>query len=598
LSLSHNIVLVIFEDSRQRFWIGTYGGGLNLMDREKGTFQRFQLKNGLPSNVVYGIVEDEEGFLWISTSKGLSRFDTEKQTFRNYDVESGLQSNEFNQNAYLKSRSGYLYFGGINGFNVFRPKQIKDNPNIPEVVLTKFTIFNKLQTISPHSPLKENIAISRQIVLDYTQSVFGFEFAALNYIHSQRNQYAYKLEGFDKDWNYIGTKREATYTNLDPGTYVFRVKACNNDGVWNEKGLAIELIIKPPFWKTWWFRIMAACLFLLGIYAFYKNRVARIEEQNKKLETLVKERTQEVVLKNSALEQQTEEIMAQRDEILKKNVALEQQTEEILAQRDDILKKNLALEQQTKAITDSIRYAQTMQQAILPLEQDLKRAFNDYFVLFRPKDIVSGDFYWYSHVDRKHILAVVDCTGHGVPGAFMSLIGNTILDETVNQKKILEPSQILDTIHLNIIKALRQAESNNMDGMDLGILVIDYQGDSVLLHYAAAKRPLWYQKNGKIEAIQGDRRMIGGAKQDNPKPFQNHVVELPKGAVFYMQTDGLSDQPDAQRKNLGKGILIEFLNQNLHRPMAEQSDLLIQLLDNHKINTEQRDDITFIGIRL
>jgi len=223
------------------------------------------MEDGLPNNVIKGIVEDHSGHLWLTTNKGISRYDIDDQLFWNYDVSDGLQSNEFVRNSIFKSKKGKIFAGGVNGFNVFHPDSLKANLFEPPIVITDFKIFNRPVEIGVEkSPLKKHISETKQLVLSHHHSVISFEFAALNYISSKKNQYAYLLEGFENDWNFVGTQRTATYTNLDPGEYIFRVKGSNNDGTWNEQGTSIHIIVEPPFWKTWW-AYSAYMLFFIGI---------------------------------------------------------------------------------------------------------------------------------------------------------------------------------------------------------------------------------------------------------------------------------------------------------------------------------------------
>ena len=270
--MSHNIVISIYEDQSGWLWFGTLGGGLNRFDREQEAFICYREKNGLPSNIIYGILEDERGHLWLSTNKGLSKFDPVTETFKNYDARDGLQSNQFGEGAYHKSRSGEMFFGGINGFNAFHPDSIKDNSHLPPIVITDFQIFNKsvplkrdsLEESTGSFLLDKHISETEAITLSYRESVFSFEFAALHFSAPEKNKYAYMMEGFDAAWNHVGNRRLATYTNLDPGDYVFRVKGSNKDGIWNEAGASIKITITPPWWKTWWSYAFYA---MLGIAA-------------------------------------------------------------------------------------------------------------------------------------------------------------------------------------------------------------------------------------------------------------------------------------------------------------------------------------------
>ncbi|MEJ2634104.1 MAG: two-component regulator propeller domain-containing protein [Calditrichia bacterium] len=294
-SISNDRVLCVQEDKAGRLWIGTYGGGLNQFNRDEMTFTRYTVEDGLPNNAVYGILEDGKGNLWLSTNKGISKFNPDTGTFKNYDENDGLQSNEFNGGAYYKSKSGMMFFGGINGFTMFYPDEVKENQHIPAIVLTDFKMYGKSANF--------NRAVSeiKQIDLSYKEDFFSFEFAALDFTNPEKNQYAYKLEGFDKDWIYSGNRHYASYTNLDGGDYTFRVKGTNNDGKWNEKGIAIKLLIEPPFWQTWWFRILFVLFFILLGYLIYRIRVRSIHAQKRKLEVEVTERTRELNQRNVEL---------------------------------------------------------------------------------------------------------------------------------------------------------------------------------------------------------------------------------------------------------------------------------------------------------
>jgi ligand-binding sensor domain-containing protein len=264
-SLSNNNVWCIHEDRSGDLWIGT-NNGLNKFNRLTGTFSHYNENSGLVNNVIYGILEDEKGYLWISSNKGLSRFNPANGTIRNYTASDGLQSNQFGGNDHFKDSRGYMYFGGINGFNMFYPDSIKDNPHIPPIVITGFQIFNRTVGVGGDSPLSRSITSTQTITLSHDQNVFSFEFAALHFSSPQSNTYAYKMEGFDKEWIQSGTRRFVTYTNLDPGRYTFKVTGANNDGIWNTAGASIEIIISPPFWRTWWF-LSAVTLFILSVIA-------------------------------------------------------------------------------------------------------------------------------------------------------------------------------------------------------------------------------------------------------------------------------------------------------------------------------------------
>jgi ligand-binding sensor domain-containing protein/two-component sensor histidine kinase len=286
-SISSRAIKVIHRDSRDRLWIGTELG-LNLANEGAGTFTRFFDVDGLPSSYIYGILEDGKGNLWISSNHGITRFAPDTRRMRNYDRDDGLQSNEFNTGAYFENSSGEMYFGGINGLNLFHPDSVRDNPHVPRVVLTGFKKFDV------PSALEADASEVKEILLRFDESVFSLQFAALEYTAPLKNQYAYMLEGFESNWIFAGTRREVRYTSLPPGGYVFRVKASNGDGIWNEQGLAIRIVIVPPFWRSWWFLTLCglAALGTVGGSIRYiemrklKRKIAHLEQQ----ETVQRER--------------------------------------------------------------------------------------------------------------------------------------------------------------------------------------------------------------------------------------------------------------------------------------------------------------------
>lgn len=348
-SLSSNRIQVIFEDSRRRLWVGTADGGLNLLVKNKKSrrFTHFTTADGLPSNVINAIAEDRAGYLWLSTNQGISRFDVAHKAFKNFDRADGLQSNEFNINAVARTANGNLYLGGIGGFNVFSPTVLLSNPNVAPVVLTDVQVFNtSLRPGPPGSPLRQQVSEAKTLTLPYKASAVTFAFAALNFIDPQKSQYAYQLEGFDEAWRYSGTRHEATYTNLDPGRYVFRVKAANGDGVWNAQATALTVVITPPWWKTLWFRALAGLLALGGATAFY---VLRTQALRKKLhlEKLLALRTKEAELREAQLQHEKElaelsknqletEVHHKNSELATSVMSMVHQNETLLSIRDSV----------------------------------------------------------------------------------------------------------------------------------------------------------------------------------------------------------------------------------------------------------------------
>lgn len=284
LSFSGNGAYIIFEDSKKNMWFGT-DAGLNYFSREESTFKNYSIEDGLPDNSIKSIEEDCHGNFWMGTNKGLVKFSNaitipESPVFKTYDASDGLPGNEFNRRSSYKDEAGVFYFGGTNGITIFHPDSIKENTLIPKVVFTDFLIFNKPVSIgSDDSPLNKHISLTKELTLKPYQTVFTINFAALNFIASEKNTYAYILEGFDPDWNLVGSKKTATYTNLNPGAYIFKVKAANNDGFWCEKPSELVITVLPPWYKTIWAFIGYIVLLLISIFTFILLSQRRFKEK-------------------------------------------------------------------------------------------------------------------------------------------------------------------------------------------------------------------------------------------------------------------------------------------------------------------------------
>lgn len=324
---SSNTVYSICEDKNKLIWLGTDNGLYNF-DKKNETFKRFTKEDGMPDNVIYGIIADDENNLWLSTNKGLSRMiGQHKQveyTFINYNTNNWLSCNAFNIGAYYKNSDGMIFFGCDNGVTVFHPDNVKGNYYQPPVIITDFQLFFEPVRISKDytTPLTKNIEVTKSIVLTAKQNVLSFGFTALNFIQSEKNEYAYMMEGFDDKWRYIQDRRNATYTNLDPGKYTFRVKASNNNGIWNEQGTSISIEILPPFYKKWWFYLIIAAGAIIFIILLIHLRTKGLAKMQKILQQKVKERTAEVE--------------RQKHEVQEKAILLKQANEELNATNEEL----------------------------------------------------------------------------------------------------------------------------------------------------------------------------------------------------------------------------------------------------------------------
>jgi ligand-binding sensor domain-containing protein/DNA-binding CsgD family transcriptional regulator len=280
--LSHNNVISILKSRSGMLWIGTRGGGLNRFDPEKKIFTHYTIKNGLPSDIIYGILEDHQANLWLSTNKGITRFNPYTKLSRNFTTDDGIQGYEFNSRVCFKSRSGELFFGGLNGFNCFYPDRIKDNLYVPPIVITGLQVIASSNNGNHSTEQVKQYPVSQPLTLSYKDNIFSIRYAALDFSQPEKNQYKYRLEGFTDQWIYLGNKTETTFTNLDPGRYVFHVRGSNNDGIWNNEGASLVVVITPPFWKAWWFRVL---LIGLGIFLLQFWHRWRLKHREIKIKT-------------------------------------------------------------------------------------------------------------------------------------------------------------------------------------------------------------------------------------------------------------------------------------------------------------------------
>lgn len=326
------LITSIWENADGTFWIGTYGSGLIHYDvKKEKVIKTYTEKDGLSNNSVYGIVGDNNGYLWMSTNYGVSRFEIKSGKFQTYLERDGLQSNEFNTGAHFKNKSGEIFFGGINGVNWFNPNQLFTNTVPPEVVISGISLFNKKLVIDPKGVLKKHPSYLDKLELGYRENSITINFSALHFSNPSNNKYRYKMEGLDDEYIEAGTSHEANYNKIPHGEYTFKVYACNSDGVWSKEPAQIKIVIHPPFWATWWFRT-AVILFAFGlIIAFNRARVNNIKKQRLRLAREVRERTREVMEQKEEIEIQKKVIEEEKNKVEKLllNILPEETAEEL-----------------------------------------------------------------------------------------------------------------------------------------------------------------------------------------------------------------------------------------------------------------------------
>ncbi|MBN1253569.1 MAG: SpoIIE family protein phosphatase [Bacteroidales bacterium] len=415
----------------------------------------------------------------------------------------------------------------------------------------------------------------QELKIPYNFNDIRFTFSSPYFDEPKNIKFKFFLEGNDDDWTDWKSKNFKEYSNLAEGDYVFHVIAKNIYEVESIEA-TYSFTIKPPWYRTIWAIILYFIALVLLIFGIVRLSVRRLRKQKEYLEQLVKERTKKIQMQNAELNQQKEEIEAQRDLLFEIN--------------EQIKAKN-------KSITASINYAKRIQEAMLPLKEKISQALTDNFILLKPRDIVSGDFYWYAEKNGKIIITAVDCTGHGVPGAFMSMIGSEILTTIVNQG-VVKPSEILELKNKYIQNALKQDQTDNQDGMDMALCTIDKINKTV--EYSGAKNPLIYIQNNELFLIKADSQSIGGRKTDNDKPFTNHVISYAEHVTyFYIFSDGYQDQfgGPSNRKYMIKRMK-EIIFENYQKTLKEQEKVLNYSIENWMKDVEQTDDILVIGFRL
>lgn len=406
-SLINNTVQVIHRAQDGAIWFGT-SQGLSRLDPDRVTFSNYTIETGLPNDNIYGILSDDQGNLWLSSGNGIIRFNPQSGISHSYDLSDGLQSIQFNLFSYFQGQSGEMFFGGPEGLNAFLPEHIIENQYLPSVALTDFLLFNI--SIEPGSlPLSSAINEMDELTLTYQQSVFSFEFAAFNYQASSKNLYQHKMEGFDADWSPPSTQTTATYTNLDPGSYTFMVRAANNDGLWNQQAKTIRITITPPWWETRWFLIGTALFSAGAIVVVIQFRIRNTNLQKKELEQRVIERTRELSETNQKL--QDEFLRRERTEnlLLETNAELQSRIEEISLLRDHL---------QEQATHDSLTGLYNRRFLEEDLQRELARAERGHF----PSSVVL--------MDIDHFKSFNDLFGHKTGDIVLKKLGDLLRGST------------------------------------------------------------------------------------------------------------------------------------------------------------------------
>ncbi|MCE3279862.1 MAG: rsbU 7 [Bacteroidetes bacterium] len=525
--------------------------------------------NGLSSNTVYYVNADDNGNLWIGTNNGIDRLDintyvNQKEVkLKHYGKEEGFIGLECNQNAFYRDVDGKLWIGTIDGVTIYNPDHEYKNKIPPQTQITNIRLFLETVDLKKYSDSIRN-GLPVNLVLPYDKNHITFDFVGVSQTIPDKVRYRFMLQNFDADWLPEGKSTSTTYSNLPPGKYTFMLKASNSDGVWNENPVTYSFEIVPPLWKRPWFYIIAILIGISSIYAFIKFREQSLQRSRYRLK-------QEVEIRTKELQEEKEKLQVAYSEIDEKN----------------------------KDITDSIHYAKRIQEAILPSDSNIKQLLPDSFVFYKPKDIVSGDFYWLEQWGPQTLIAAVDCTGHGVPGAFMSIVAHNILTQAVNVLGLSKPALILNETNTQLSRKLNQdpEEATVRDGMDIALCAINYKKST--MEFAGANNPLWLIRNDQIIEINGDKFPIGAFVGEELQKFTNHEWEIQKGDCIYIFTDGYADQFGGPKGKKFKYKQFHELLLKIHsKPMWEQKEILQRVNEEWQGELEQVDDVLIIGIRI
>jgi len=533
----------ITESSDKTIWVGTQAEGL-LVFNDLDMVKQFRMNDGLYSDFISALVTGINSDIYIGTSRGLNIFRQKNLQLLRYSEKSGFIGIEVKKNASLADNDGNIWFGTVKGATRIDISSENENQNPPLILI------NRLRVNMKDRKIEDNM------VFNYSENSILIDFVGICIVDPQSVVYRIQLEGAEKDFQPETTHSMASFSNLAPGKYVFKVIAKNNSGKWTSQPATFRFEIRPPFYRSWLFYLIIGFLVVIGVVSFIKYRERALIMEKRVLAEKVADRTVEISLKNKELEQ-----------------------------------KN-------KNITDSIKYAKRIQDALLPDKEYLRGVLFNYFVIYKPRDIISGDYYWASQVGDRKIVAVVDCTGHGVPGAFMSMLGITLLDDIVNKKQIVDANLILDEMRESVIKSLKQkgVRGEAQDGMDVSVCSINTK--TWEMQFAGAYNSCYILRNGQLFKLKSDRMPVGIYYKETPK-FSVQNFQIIDNDVIYLSTDGYTDQFGSLRnekfmdKNLKK-LLLE-----IHQlPMDKQRKILEENHIKWKGDRDQVDDILVLGIRM
>lgn len=603
-----SLAIMSLLEHNNKLYMATCTNGLVVFDLKTKKIEKyFNRGNGkLPEDWINSIRIEKNGNLWLNTEKGLCLFNPKTENYRLFTADDGLKLTHQSFNQLYIDKDDVLYYGGVGGINKFTSDSLWTDITPPSLRITDLKLSNK--TILPNqsdSPLDSLIQDKKHLILNHKQNVISIHYGAMHYINPEYIQFAYKLDGLHTSWQNVGNQHTANFSGLSPGNYTFHLKAKNFDGVWNKKGIQLQITIKPPlYWNFLSISLYISILIFIS-FGFYFWRVNRLKAQAQTLESQITTRTLQLNEANEELTQSNEELNTTLHLVSQAKVEIEAQKEQVDAAHN--------------SIRDSINYAARIQSAVLP-ENILHQLNIQHLLLFMPRDIVSGDFYWMKQIGETIVIAAADCTGHGVPGAFMSMLGAAFLNEIVTIQNINQPGEILNQLRTKVKVSLKQNTNSESDkvGMDIALYTINTNTKTlyfsgaynplVIVRDKSINTPLISNNDTQIKTTENTTHQLHLVKANTQpigvyiieKSFITHTIQLQPNDVIYTFSDGYADQLGGPQ---GRKFMIrkfkELLLDISHKPLHEQKQILSDTINQWmNIENDQVDDILVIGVKL
>ena len=557
--LSNSDVRTVIADDFGKIWMAT-GAGLCIYDSGTKEFKTIGYNDGLSSGRLYFIYLDYKQDMWIGSGTGIDMFDFLKyQRTKEIDIDhlgknDGFAEFETNTNVITEDEKGNIWIGTINGLIRYNSREvIQKIIDPPKPMITRFKVFDN------------DRSTNEKTILNYDENYITIKYVGLHYQNPDEVYYRYVLKGRGERWSPVTKEKTAIFSDLAPGEYTFILSAGIKDASIEEQQTSFSFVIKAAIWQTIWFKVSLGALISLIVLGVFRMRTKNLKQRQIVLAREVERKTKEVVIERDEARKQKDEASAQR------KIAELKKTE----------------------ILDSINYAKRIQTAILPPLPDFVSAFSDCFVFYQPKDIVAGDFYWMERLEDVVLFAAADCTGHGVPGAMVSVVCNNALNRAVREFKLRKPAEILDKVTELVLEAFEKSIEDVKDGMDIALCRLDLKNNT--LQYAGANNPLWIARDEEIIATKANKQCIG--YNDYFQPFTNHEIDLLSGDTIFVFTDGYIDQFGGEKGKKFKSRPFKKLLLSIQdKVLDDQRKELTKHFSKWKRELEQVDDICVIGV--